>query len=68
MTYMGYRLYFFDGDVRPGTANGQGSDGTWFALSASGTSAQIPTTTVMSTSTSTSTSTTAAGSGGGAGY
>jgi predicted lipoprotein with Yx(FWY)xxD motif len=36
LTYMGWPLYTYSGDSAPGQANGQGSLGTWFAMSAGG--------------------------------
>jgi predicted lipoprotein with Yx(FWY)xxD motif len=36
LTYMGWPLYTYSGDSAPGQANGQGSQGTWFAMSAGG--------------------------------
>jgi len=53
VTYMGHRLYYYEGDAAPGTDKGQGVDGTWFVLTTSG------------TATGGTTTTTAAGGGGG---
>ena len=36
LTYKGWPLYTYSGDSAPGQANGQGSQGTWFAMSAGG--------------------------------
>ena len=36
LTYMGWPLYTYSGDTAAGQANGQGSLGTWFAMSAGG--------------------------------
>jgi predicted lipoprotein with Yx(FWY)xxD motif len=36
LTYMGWPLYTYSGDSAAGQANGQGSAGTWFAMSAGG--------------------------------
>jgi predicted lipoprotein with Yx(FWY)xxD motif len=36
LTYMGWPLYTYSGDSAPGQANGQGSGGVWFAMTASG--------------------------------
>jgi predicted lipoprotein with Yx(FWY)xxD motif len=36
LTYMGWPLYTYSGDSAPGQANGQGTGGVWFAMSASG--------------------------------
>ncbi len=36
LTYMGWPLYTYSNDSAPGQANGQGSGGTWFAMSAGG--------------------------------
>lgn len=35
-TYFGHPLYLFSGDTAPGDANGQGSGGSWFAITADG--------------------------------
>jgi predicted lipoprotein with Yx(FWY)xxD motif len=36
LTYMGWPLYTYSNDTAPGQANGQGSQGTWFAMTTSG--------------------------------
>ncbi|GAB3463437.1 hypothetical protein GCM10027570_50690 [Streptomonospora sediminis] len=36
LTLAGWPLYRFSGDVNPGDVNGQGADGTWFAMTPSG--------------------------------
>jgi len=36
VTYNGHPLYYYKGDNAPGDANGQGSGGIWFAVTASG--------------------------------
>jgi len=36
LTYMGWPLYTYSNDTAPGQANGQGSQGTWFAMKSSG--------------------------------
>jgi predicted lipoprotein with Yx(FWY)xxD motif len=36
VTYNGAPLYMFSGDTKSGTANGEGLEGVWFALSPSG--------------------------------
>jgi len=39
LTLSGWPLYRFSGDVDPGDVNGQGADGTWFAMKPAGTRA-----------------------------
>ena len=39
-TYNGWPLYHFSGDTAPGDINGQGMEGQWFLVSASGTAIQ----------------------------
>jgi predicted lipoprotein with Yx(FWY)xxD motif len=36
VTYGGYPLYWYSGDSKSGAVNGEGVDGTWYAVSASG--------------------------------
>ena len=36
VTYAGHPLYLYAGDASPGDTNGQGVDGTWFAVDADG--------------------------------
>ncbi len=36
VTYAGHPLYYYGGDQSAGTANGQGSGGTWYVVSPSG--------------------------------
>jgi len=36
VTYFGHPLYLYAGDAQPGDANGHGSGGNWFALTAAG--------------------------------
>jgi predicted lipoprotein with Yx(FWY)xxD motif len=36
VTYDGFPLYTYSGDTGPGQANGQGIQGVWFAVTASG--------------------------------
>ena len=36
VTYGGYPLYWYSGDSKSGAVNGEGVDGTWFVVSASG--------------------------------
>ncbi|MFC4865636.1 MULTISPECIES: hypothetical protein [Streptomonospora] len=40
LTLSGWPLYRFSGDVDPGDVYGQGADGTWFAMTPSGTRAE----------------------------
>jgi predicted lipoprotein with Yx(FWY)xxD motif len=42
ITYNGMPLYQYSGDSQPGQANGQGIQGVWFAVTASGTASGSP--------------------------
>jgi hypothetical protein len=35
VTYLGHRLYYYQGDSAPGQDNGQGVEGTWYVLKTS---------------------------------
>jgi predicted lipoprotein with Yx(FWY)xxD motif len=48
VTYAGHPLYFFSGDAKAGQVKGQGYEGSWWALAASG--AKVKTTATTSTS------------------
>lgn len=67
VTYAGYPLYSYSGDSKAGQVNGQGFEGEWHAIAASGgliMRAAKPT----SSGGATTTTTTATTSGGGYGY
>jgi predicted lipoprotein with Yx(FWY)xxD motif len=65
VTYNGWPLYGYLGDVKPGTAYGQATDqsgGYWYVLSTSGAVIKHKASTSTTTTTTTSSSTTAVGS------
>jgi predicted lipoprotein with Yx(FWY)xxD motif len=67
VTYEGHPLYTFSGDSRPGEANGQEDDGTWFVLDEAGEAVKggAPSGgTTGESSTTESTTTESAGAGG----
>jgi Secreted repeat of unknown function len=65
LTLHGWPLYRYAGDTAPGQINGEGLDGTWFAVHPTGAKALTATTaTSPSTGTGTGTSTSTGGTGG----
>ena len=64
VTFNGEPLYTFEGDSKPGQANGQGVSGIWFAVSPTG----AKTTSSKSSSTGTGSATTTTKGSGGYGY
>jgi predicted lipoprotein with Yx(FWY)xxD motif len=74
VTYGGYPLYFFAGDKKAGDVNGQGLEGEWHAVAASGaivTKSATPaaaSSSGSSSSSGTATTTTSSDDGGGYGY
>jgi len=66
VTYNHAALYRFAGDVKPGTANGEGIGGVWFAVAPSG--AIVKPAPASSSSTTSTPATTTSGGDGGAGY
>jgi predicted lipoprotein with Yx(FWY)xxD motif len=57
VTYKGHPLYYFEADKAAKTSNGQGLDGAWYVLSASGQVIEKTTAPATSTSTTPTTST-----------
>ena len=72
-TYLGWPLYLYSGDTRPGDTNGHGINNVWYVMGSSGVVTLAPTTTVATpapaTTKPTTVRTTAPSSyGGGGGY
>ena len=69
VTYNHAPLYRFAGDTKPGTANGEGIEGVWFALAPSGAIVKpAPSSSTTSTPATTTPSTSSGGGGGDTGY
>jgi predicted lipoprotein with Yx(FWY)xxD motif len=63
VTYNGLALYRYAGDKKPGQINGQGVEGSWYAVTAAGTITRAMVTAETSNATSASSSSSSSGAG-----
>jgi predicted lipoprotein with Yx(FWY)xxD motif len=64
VTYAGHPLYFFAAETKPGELKGQGVEGSWWALAASGAKVKRTATTPVDTTPTPTTTTPGYGGGG----